>query len=106
MRRGRWWLVFQLLSHKINRWAGAFWLVGLFLANLLLLDRGPFFTLTVAVQAAFYAAATILLIVDHTVRPLNSWLGMPVYFIVVNAASAVGIVTCLLGREVTWHRTR
>jgi len=106
VRRGRWWLVFQLLSHKINRWAGAFWLAGLFAANLLLLDRSPFFQLTALAQAGFYAMAGTLLIIDHTVRPLSGWLGLPVYFIVVNAASAVGIITCLLGREVTWHKTR
>jgi cellulose synthase/poly-beta-1,6-N-acetylglucosamine synthase-like glycosyltransferase len=104
--RGRWWLVFQILSHKINRWAGAFWLVGLFVSNLLLLDRGPFFVATAAAQAGFYCVAVTLLIVDHAVRPLSGWLGLPVYFIVVNAASAAGIVTGLLGREVTWHRTR
>jgi hypothetical protein len=33
-------------------------------------------------------------------------LGVPAYFLVVNAASLVGIVTCLMGREVTWHKTR
>jgi len=104
--RGRWLLAFQLLSHKINRWAAPFWLAGLFAASLFLMDRGPFFLAAAAAQGAFYAAALALLAIDRGVSPLKGWLGLPAYFVVVNAASAVGIVTCLLGREVTWHRTR
>jgi len=106
VQRGRWWLAFQLLSHKINRWAASFWLVGLFAASLALMDRGPIFQMAVAAQGTFYAVALILLLIDRFAAPLKGWLGVPAYFIVVNAASAVGIVTCLLGREVTWHKTR
>jgi len=106
IQRGRYILAFQLLSHKINRWAGAFWLSGLFTANLFLLDAGAFYRATAAAQAAFYVAAIGLLGLERAGARLRGWLGMPAYFIVVNAASAVGVVTCLLGREVTWHRTR
>ena len=106
VRRGRWLLAFQLLSHKINRWAVPFWLAGLFAANLFLLDEGWFFQATAAAQAAFYALALLSLAVDRLVTPLRGLLGIPAYFIVVNAASLVGVVTCLAGREVAWHKTR
>ncbi len=106
LARGRWLLAFQLLSHKINRWAVPLWLAGLFSSNLLLLDRGAFFQAAAAAQAGFYAVALTFLAYDRAVSPLRGWLGVPAYFIVVNAASLVGIVTCLLGREVTWHKTR
>lgn len=106
LARGRWLLAFQLVSHKINRWAVPFWLAGLFTANLFLMHRGAFFAISAAAQAGFYALALGFLLFDRAVAPLRGRLGVPAYFIVVNAASAVGIVTCLLGREVTWHRTR
>jgi cellulose synthase/poly-beta-1,6-N-acetylglucosamine synthase-like glycosyltransferase len=106
VRNRRWLLVFQLLSHKVNRWAVPVWLAGLFAANLFLLDEGRFFRAAAAAQAGFYAAALAFLAVDRLVAPLKGLLGVPAYFLVVNAASLVGIVTCLLGREVTWHKTR
>ncbi|MBI3447966.1 MAG: glycosyltransferase family 2 protein [Acidobacteria bacterium] len=104
--RGRWLLAFQLLSHKINRWAVPFWLAGLFIANLFLLDAGPIFLASAIAQAAFYAVALGAIAMERGAAPLRGWLALPAYFVVVHAASAVGVVTCLLGREVTWHRTR
>lgn len=104
--RGRWLLAFQLLSHKINRWALPFWLAGLFVTNLLLVGRGWPFQAAAALQAAVYLGSGALLAVDRLVAPLKGMLGVPAYFLVVNAASFVGILTCLTGREVTWHKTR
>jgi hypothetical protein len=104
--RGRLLIAFQLLSHKINRWALPFWLLGLLAANLALLDQGPTFRWAAALQGVLYGGALALLLVDRTVRPLRGLLGVPAYFMVVNAASVVGILSCLAGREVTWHKTR
>ncbi len=104
--RGRLLIAFQLLSHKINRWALPVWLAGLFVSNLFLLDRGRPFQVAAAIQGSFYAVALLFLALDRLVVPLKGWLGVPAYFLVVNAASLVGIVTCLLGKEVTWHKTR
>jgi cellulose synthase/poly-beta-1,6-N-acetylglucosamine synthase-like glycosyltransferase len=104
--RRRWLLAFQLLSHKINRWAVPVWLVGLFVANLFLLDRGTLFQATAAAQAGLLAVAVIFLAVDRLITPLRGLMGVPAYLLVINAASIVGIVSCLLGREVTWHKTR
>ncbi|HXI02994.1 MAG TPA: glycosyltransferase family 2 protein [Candidatus Saccharimonadales bacterium] len=104
--RRRWLLAFQLLSHKINRWAMPFWLLGLFAASVTLAGRGGFFRAAAVAQAAAYGASLLLLAIDRTIRPLRGLLGAPVYFLVVNAASFVGIVSCLARREVTWHKTR
>lgn len=104
--RGRMLLAFQLISHKMNRWALPLWLVGLLATNLLLLDQGQLFRLTAGAQVAFYGLSLAALLVDRTLVPLKGLLGVPVYFLVVNAASAVGIVSCLLGREVRWYKTR
>lgn len=106
LARGRWLLAFQLLSHKINRWAIPIWLTGLFVANLLLLGRDPFYQAILVVQGIFYAMALTFLLWHRLVTPLKGRLGLPAYFLVVNAASLMGILTCLTGREVTWHKTR
>jgi len=106
LSRRRWLLAFQLLSHKINRWALPFWLAGLFVSNLLLVGRGWPYQAAAAAQAAVYLGSGALLAVDRTVAPLKGLLGVPAYFLVVNAASFMGILTCLTGREVTWHKTR
>ena len=106
LERKRWLLAFQILSHKINRWAAPFWLIGLLAVNLLLLDGGRVFQAAAAAQAAFYALALVLLAVDRGVAPLRGRLGLLPYFVVVNAASLVGVLTCLLRREVAWHKTR
>jgi cellulose synthase/poly-beta-1,6-N-acetylglucosamine synthase-like glycosyltransferase len=106
LARGRLLLAFQLVSHKMNRWAVPFWLTGLFVSSLFLLDRGAAFQALAAAQAAFYGAALSCLAWDRLVCPLKGVLGLPIYFVVVNVASAVGIVTCLLGRTVAWSKTR
>lgn len=104
--RGRWLLVFQLLSHKINRWALPVWLAGLLVSNLFLLGDGWLYKAGAAAQIMVYLVSGLFLVVDRRVAPLKGLMGVPAYFLVVNAASLVGILTCVLGREVRWHRTR
>ena len=105
IRRGRWLLALQL-SHRINRWAVPAWLIGLLASTLCLLDREPLFQVIAAAQVGLYTIALSFFIIDRIVRPLKGWLGMPSYFLVVNAASLVGIITGLLGYKVTWYKTR
>ncbi len=106
LARRRWLLAFQLLSHKINRWALPLWLLGLFATSLFLADRGPAFRAAASAQAGFYLVSAGLLAADRAGMRLRGLLGIPAYFLVVNAASVVGIFSCLTGREVTWHKTR
>jgi len=47
----------QLASHKLCRWLVPFGLLGALIANLMLIGSSPFFELTLAGQAAFYAMA-------------------------------------------------
>jgi cellulose synthase/poly-beta-1,6-N-acetylglucosamine synthase-like glycosyltransferase len=106
IQRRRWLLAFQLLSHKINRWAMPIWLMGFFVATVFLAMSDPVFGIIAGAQAAAYLIALIFLMVNNLIRPLKGLMGLPAYFLVVNAASFVGIVTCLLGRQVTWYKTR
>lgn len=104
--RRRWLLAFQLVSHKINRWALPLWLAGLFVTSLMLRDRGAIFLAAAAAQAVLYAGCAVFLAADRAGWRLRGLLGLPAYFLVVNAASVVGIFSCLAGRDVTWHKTR
>ncbi len=106
LSRRRWLLAFQLFSHKINRWALPLWLMGLFVTSVLLMERGVAFRAAVAGQAVFYAISLVLLAADRAGLRLRGFLGVPAYFLVVSAASIVGIYSCIAGRDVTWHRTR
>jgi cellulose synthase/poly-beta-1,6-N-acetylglucosamine synthase-like glycosyltransferase len=104
--RGRILLAFQIVSHKINRWALPFWLAGIFVTSLMMMGQAPFFAAVAGAQAAFYAMALALLAVHRSGVRLRGLLGIPAYFLVINVASVVGIFSCLFGREVTWHKTR
>jgi len=104
--RGRWLIAFQLLSHKLNRWAVPFWLVALAPVSLWLAPTGRIYLLAVVLQAGVYAAALAGSIARAAGVPLPRLLALPVYFVVVNLSAMVGMVTCLAGRPVRWHKRR
>ncbi len=97
-------IAFQLLSHKLNRWAVPFWLLGLLPASLWLAAQGPWYAAAAWSQGALYLAAVAGWGVTAAGRRLPGVLLLPFYFVVVNAAALVGLVTAALGREVSWHR--
>lgn len=98
------WISFQLVSHKISRWAVGWLLLAIFMANLLLASR-PFYAWALAAQLVFYGLALA------TLRwPLQRhWrvLGVPLYFCLVNVAAMVACVEILRGRDhATWTPIR
>lgn len=106
LQTGRWLLAFQLVSHKINRWAVAMWLVALLPVSLLLAHEGGIYLLAVIGQLILYTLALCGFALDRMGVRVPKVFGLPLYFVVVNGASLVGIMTCLAGREVTWHKRR
>jgi cellulose synthase/poly-beta-1,6-N-acetylglucosamine synthase-like glycosyltransferase len=101
---GRLLLAFQLLSHKLNRWAVPFWLLALLPVSLWLAPVGPFYLAAALAQGIIYLAALGGYALDRTgLRPPPP-LALAFYFVMVNAASFVGILTRLAGREVRWHK--
>ncbi|HET6373338.1 MAG TPA: glycosyltransferase family 2 protein [Candidatus Polarisedimenticolia bacterium] len=103
LEKRRWLLAFQLLSHKLNRWAVPFYLLALLPISLWLAPRGEIYLAAAWAQCLLYALALAGLLAIRAGRGLKV-LTLPLYFVVVNAASFVGLVTRALGRDVAWHK--
>ncbi len=99
------WFCFQVLSHRMFRWAVPVFLVIAFAANLFLLDR-PFYRLVFVAQAALYLAALVAYPLERrNVRPPG--LVIPLYFCVVNLAPLLALRAILRGeRKVVWETGR
>jgi len=96
---------FQLFSHKILRWLIPFFMIGILLSNLFLLDR-TFYKITMALQAVFYAMALIAWLGEKAHLKLKIF-SIPLYFSTVNIASLVSLYKTLKGfKAVTWETVR
>lgn len=96
---------FQLFSHKILRWLIPFFMIGILLSNLFLLDR-TFYKITMALQAAFYAMAAVAWLGEKAHLKLKIF-SIPLYFSTVNIASLVSLYKTLKGfKAVTWETVR
>ena len=91
-------------SHKLLRWVLPFLLLGLFAANLALLDGGRFYVAMLAAQCAFYLWAGVGFLFRERVRRVP--LALLCYFLVaINVAFLVGFLRFLGGRkEQAWQR--
>jgi len=98
------WITFQLISHKLLRWAAPFCLLSVFLSSALLAGE-PFYGWVFFCQLAFYSVGlvTLVLPLHRCWRPL----GLPLYFCTLNAAALVSIFQALRGqRYVIWNTVR
>lgn len=98
---------FQLFSHKVLRWMIPFFLLGLFLTNLVLIGQGSiFYTLCFVLQVLFYAGAAGGYLLDRMGKKLKL-LALPLYYCVVNAASMAAFFRILAGRKsIIWETVR
>jgi cellulose synthase/poly-beta-1,6-N-acetylglucosamine synthase-like glycosyltransferase len=96
----------KLWSHKVLRWCVPGFLLAIFLLNLALIGRHPFYWLVLAAQIVFYALAVGgFLLRDRDHQPVA--LRIPFYFCVVNVAAGVGLFQVLGGRSYTvWQTSR
>ena len=78
------------------RYAVPLILVALFGANLLLWNTAPFYTATLALQAAFYVLAAAGWLLERSGKRI-SVLAMPLYFVLANLASAVAFYKFMRG---------
>lgn len=95
----------QLLSHKVLRYAAFVPLAGLLACNVLALGRHPFYEGFLAVQLAAYAFATL----GHFLRrsPVGaSGLLVPYYFVLLNGACAIAFWKFLTGQKMVLWRPR
>ena len=94
-------LFFQFFSHKLMRLAAPFFLMLLFVTNLIIGGEQVFYLLCLAAQAAFYAGVItggILAKRNRKVRLLN----VAYIFSVMNAAALVGLFYFIRGKRDVW----
>jgi hypothetical protein len=92
----------QFFSHKLLRWMiGPFLFITLF-SNVMLSEGSGFYTLTLGLQLALYAAAVNGWRVRRTRKP-HPLFYVPFYFTMVNLAAIVAVAKFLSGeRQSTW----
>ena len=95
-------LCFQVVSHRLLRYAVPLLMILAFASNAALL-AAPAYRVTFALQAAFYGAALIALVLDRFhVRPPG--LFIPLYFCLINLAPLVAVWSLLRGeKKVVWE---
>jgi cellulose synthase/poly-beta-1,6-N-acetylglucosamine synthase-like glycosyltransferase len=95
-----------LISHKLLRWLVPYFLIGLFAANLLLLEQS-FCRLTLAAQIFCYGLAGLGYLWQRTGWKPPRLLAIPFSFCLVNSAAAVGMARFLTGkRSGSWTPVR
>ncbi len=93
----------KLLSHRHLRYLVPFFIIGILLLNLLLLDL-PFFQVTMGLQAAFYLFALVGAWFQAQGKRVLLFYA-PYYFCVVNLAALKGIARFLRGEKVqVWEK--
>ncbi len=99
-------LAFSFLSHKVLRWVGPFLLLLIFICNLLLINRHPFYMATIIIQVVLMLSPLI----DLLLRILEIhivFLRFVTHFYSMNLALLVGFAKYLKGSETNvWQPTR
>jgi cellulose synthase/poly-beta-1,6-N-acetylglucosamine synthase-like glycosyltransferase len=97
---------FQMLSHKVLRYAVAALLVVAFASNLLLVGDSKFYQITMAAQSTFYFAALVGWLFERAGVRLGA-LALPYYFVLANVATVVAFVKFMRGEVgVVWDPLR
>ncbi len=93
---------FQLISHKLIRFAVPFFMVALLILNIQLLHHGSFFAVLFALQLGCYTAAAIGWALESVGRSAGMF-GLFCHFTLMNAAILMGWYRFFIGRkDVTW----
>jgi cellulose synthase/poly-beta-1,6-N-acetylglucosamine synthase-like glycosyltransferase len=97
---------FQMLSHKVLRYAVPFFLLTVLISNWLLADNSDLYRYIFIGQVAFYASAAIGWLAERIGIKVGP-LAMPYYFVLVNVASIVAFLRFLGGgTQVVWEPLR
>jgi len=93
-------LFFELISHKLLRWATPFLLILLFLINAGLFFYGEY-QLLLWIQIAFYSLSATGFIIRN-IKMIPSFLLAPFYFCLLQYASLKGVVSLMQGKKITF----
>ena len=97
---------FEIISHKLLRWLVPLFMAVALGANFALAGSGWFYAATLTVQLAVYLLVAVAYPLRQKVQ-LPRLLAVPFYFVMVNIASARGIVEAYLGKTyTTWTTAR
>ena len=98
----------QLLSHKVLRWFSGALMILIFLLNILLLDKGTFYNLTMLGQGIFYMFALWGFINEIWLKRKSAKiLHVAYYFCLSCVAMLYGMINAFRGKEmVTWETVR
>jgi len=97
---------FQMISHKVLRYAVPFFLIAAFISNLFLINSSQIYLLSFSIQTAFYFAALVGFIGERMQMSLGP-LALPYYFVMANAASFVAFLKYVRGEaHVVWEPVR
>jgi cellulose synthase/poly-beta-1,6-N-acetylglucosamine synthase-like glycosyltransferase len=88
---------FAYFSHKVLRWLAPLFLIAAFVANAFLLGN-KFYSLTFALQCAFYLSAFLGFLRERSGRPAGVF-SLPLYFSAMNYALLLGMFRFLTGRQ-------
>jgi cellulose synthase/poly-beta-1,6-N-acetylglucosamine synthase-like glycosyltransferase len=95
-----------LFSHKFFRRLVPFFLIALFLANLVLLHSGVYFLSTGLAQIAFYTLAFTGLVLQNTRLRKFKLIYIPFHFCLLNAAAFVAVMKILHGERIEFWQPK
>jgi len=97
---------FQMLSHKVLRYAVPAFLMIAFLSNLFIATDSPFFLFTLAAQIIFYSAAIAGWLLTRSGARLGT-IGIPYYFVLSNLATVIAFMKFVRGEtHLVWEPLR
>jgi cellulose synthase/poly-beta-1,6-N-acetylglucosamine synthase-like glycosyltransferase len=97
---------FQMISHKVLRYAVPFFLLAALIANLALVNASPFYRSLFIIQAALYLSAFAGWCFERVGLKLKP-LALPFYFVLTNAASLVAFLKFMQGdAHIVWEPLR
>lgn len=96
---------FILVSHRLLRWSVLFFLVGMYVATICLLDHKLFYLMFWG-QNIFYLLALSGIVLGSK-NYFSKIVGIPFYFCLLNFSAAVGIIKFIFGaRQAVWDPVR
>jgi cellulose synthase/poly-beta-1,6-N-acetylglucosamine synthase-like glycosyltransferase len=96
----------ELISHKVLRWLVPLFLLLALVTNIAAVERGRIYVAILAAQLILYGLALLGYALRDCER-LPNILAVPFYFVMVNLASARGIIEAYLGKTyTTWTTAR
>lgn len=98
----------QLLSHRVLRWFSGILLILIFLLNILLLDKGAVYNLTMLGQGIFYIFAIWGFISDRLLHKQTAKVPHVTYYFCLSCVAMLyGVINAFSGKEVvTWETIR